>query len=135
MVRGRGALPVLNFRSGGMYKPLSGCRNKWSHSFHGALRTGMLLHPAPLQGLHPGFSVNSRVQRWPQNAALMGTAVESPRYTGPHGSPSLHQQVETATARLRLSLSRRLWEDGAAVVAHGWWFAASWRAAPTLSGG
>lgn len=63
-----------------------------------------------------------------------GNCCGKPPSSGPHGSPSLRQRVETSTARPTLSLSRRPWEDGAAAVARGSWLAGSRLAAPTRPG-
>lgn len=90
MGRGYRGLPALDFRSGGMYKPLPGCRNKWPRSSRWALLTGMLLCPAPPQGLRPSFSVASGGQRGrqPRNTALLGTAAESPPPQGRVAAPA-----------------------------------------------
>lgn len=90
MGRRYGGLPALDFRSGGMYKPLLGCRNKSPQSFCCALPMGVFLCPAPPQRLLPSFSAGSGGQRGrqPQSTALLGTAVESPPSWGHTAAPA-----------------------------------------------
>lgn len=90
MGRGYGGFPALGFRSGGMYKPLPGCRNKSPQSFCWALPMGVFLCAAPPQRLCPSFAAGSGGQRGmqPQSTALLGTAVESPPLWGRTAAPA-----------------------------------------------
>jgi len=113
------------FQIWGMYKPLPGCRNKRPCSSRWGLLMGMLLCPAPHQGLHPGFSVGSGGEGGPKTRPCPELLWKVPL-------PSLHQRAENSTACPRLSPSQRPWEDGAAAVARVSWVAGSRQAAPTL---
>lgn len=118
-----------------MHEPLPACRRSWSCFSRWALPAGMLLCPAPPQGLHSSSSLGSGRQRgrWPWSTALPGTAVERPLRC-----PSLVSgwKPQPSPARPRLRLSWRLWEDedGAAAVARGPWLAGSRLAAPPRPG-